>query len=194
MSAPNDIDNPWMSLADILSNDVPVELIATAIETFGVQTFDRFGRRIDATDDGPDVRTSKASALNILAAYFRYLNGPSDDLTLNPDCWYDPESPLNEFGWPTDKTPDFGKVVFARTPGSQLPPDHRPAKPMGATERNTLLVIIAAICDFSAIMPQERGAAAKIAKMTDEIGASVTDDTIRKFLAMIPEALQSRMK
>jgi hypothetical protein len=67
-------------------------------------------------------------------------------------------------------------------------------KPLTTTERNTLLTIIAALCDYSAIKPQERGAAAQIAKLTEDIGATVTDDTVRKALAKIPEALETRMK
>lgn len=68
------------------------------------------------------------------------------------------------------------------------------AKPFTTTERNTLLTIIAALCDYSAIKHQERGAAVQIAKMTEELGATVTDDTIRKVLAKIPDALETRMK
>lgn len=68
------------------------------------------------------------------------------------------------------------------------------AKPLTTTERNTLLIIIAGLCDYSAINYQERGAAAQIAKMIDEIGASVTDDTIRNVLSKIPDALEARMR
>ena len=67
-------------------------------------------------------------------------------------------------------------------------------KPMTTTERNTWLTIIAALCDYSAIRYQERGAAPQIAAMTDEIGASVSDDTIRKVLEKIPDALERRKK
>lgn len=67
-------------------------------------------------------------------------------------------------------------------------------KPLNTTERNTLLTIIAALCDYSDIKHQDRGAASQIAKMTQEIGAAVTDDTIRKILAQIPAALETRMK
>ena len=67
-------------------------------------------------------------------------------------------------------------------------------KPLTTTERNTLLTIIAALCDYSAIKHQERGAATQIAKLTEEIGAIVTDDTVRKALAKIPDALAARMK
>lgn len=67
-------------------------------------------------------------------------------------------------------------------------------KALTTTERKTLLTIIAALCDYSAIVPATRGAASQIAKMSDEIGAPVTDDTIRKVLAKIPGALESRKK
>lgn len=67
-------------------------------------------------------------------------------------------------------------------------------KPMTTTERNTLLVIIAALCDYSDIKHQERGVTGQIANMTAEIGAAITDDTIRKVLAKIPDALETRMK
>lgn len=67
-------------------------------------------------------------------------------------------------------------------------------KPLATKERNTLLTIIATLCDYSAIDHQGRGVAGQIASLTDEIGAPVTDDTIRKVLAQIPDALQTRMK
>jgi hypothetical protein len=69
-----------------------------------------------------------------------------------------------------------------------------PERPIATNERNTLLLIIAALCDHSAIKHQERGAASQIARLTEEIGAVVTDDTVRKVLAKIPGALETRMK
>ena len=76
-------------------------------------------------------------------------------------------------------------------------PDERAAlakseKPLTSNERNTLLVIIAALCDYSDIKYQERGAAGEIAKMTEEISAAISDDSIRRALAKIPEALDRR--
>jgi hypothetical protein len=67
-------------------------------------------------------------------------------------------------------------------------------KPLSTTERNTLLTIIAALCDYSDIKHQGRGAAVQVAKMTAEMGAPVTDDTVRDVLAKIPNAVESRMK
>jgi hypothetical protein len=67
-------------------------------------------------------------------------------------------------------------------------------KPITTTERNTLLTIIAALCDYSAIKPDDRGAANQIVKLTEEIGATVSDDTVRRWLKAIPDALATRMK
>jgi hypothetical protein len=67
-------------------------------------------------------------------------------------------------------------------------------KPLTTKERRTLLTIIAALCDYSAIKHQERGAASQIAKLTEAIGAPVTDDTVRTVLARVSDALEARMK
>lgn len=67
-------------------------------------------------------------------------------------------------------------------------------KPLRTKERNTLLTIIAALCDYSDIKYQERGAAIQISNMTQEIGAEVSDDTIRKVLAKIQNAIETRIK
>lgn len=67
-------------------------------------------------------------------------------------------------------------------------------KPLSTTERNTLLTIIAALCDYSAIKHQERGAASQIARLTEEIGTSVSADTVKRALEKIPDALDARMK
>lgn len=67
-------------------------------------------------------------------------------------------------------------------------------KVLTATERNTLLTIIAALCDYSAIKIDGRGAATQIAKLTEEIGTPVSDDTVRRWLKQIPDARETRMR
>jgi hypothetical protein len=69
-----------------------------------------------------------------------------------------------------------------------------PREDLDSRERTSLLTIIAALCDYSDIDPAERGSASKIAKMTEEFGARVSDDTVRKWLKAIPDALRGRMK
>ena len=67
-------------------------------------------------------------------------------------------------------------------------------KPLSTTERNTLLTVIAALCDYSALDTQARGTAKQISSMTSELGAEVSDDTVRAILKKIPGALEARMK
>ncbi|MCS0581000.1 hypothetical protein NX784_05310 [Massilia pinisoli] len=66
--------------------------------------------------------------------------------------------------------------------------------PLKTTERNTLLTIIAALCDYSAIDLKSRGTAAQIARLTEQFGVAVSQETVRRTLAKIPEALESRSK
>jgi len=66
-------------------------------------------------------------------------------------------------------------------------------KPLGTTERTSLLVIIAALCkQHIEIDHQAHGAATTIAKMTDTIGSPVSPDVLQKILPLIPDALQRR--
>ena len=68
-------------------------------------------------------------------------------------------------------------------------------KPMTSTERTTLLIIIAALCNHAGINHQEKGASGKIARMTEEIGATVTNETIlNTALKKIPDAIETRIK
>ena len=67
-------------------------------------------------------------------------------------------------------------------------------KAPGKRERDTLLTIIAAFCNHEGMNLKNQGQAAKIARMTLDLGASVDEDTIRKVLAQIPAAVGSRMK
>lgn len=67
-------------------------------------------------------------------------------------------------------------------------------KPIGQTERNKTLAIIAALCKEAGIDVGARGAAVEIARLTSLIGADVSDDTIGRRLKQIPEALESFIK
>ena len=70
-----------------------------------------------------------------------------------------------------------------------------PEKPLGTTERNTLLVIIAALCKESNIdWAKGKGGAEAISRLTQEMGAPISDDTIRAKLKEIDSAIESRQK
>lgn len=60
--------------------------------------------------------------------------------------------------------------------------------------RRTLLTIIAALAGESGIDITRRGAAQRIALLTEQIGTPIDDETIRKILSDVPDALESRSK
>lgn len=68
-------------------------------------------------------------------------------------------------------------------------------KPLGTTERKTLLTIIAALAKAAKINTNEAGKAAlSIEGLTAELGARVSKRAIEEHLKKIPDALETRMK
>ena len=75
-----------------------------------------------------------------------------------------------------------------------LTQDEQKEKPLKTTERNTLLTIIAAMCKYEGIGPLDRTTTSKIVEMTEDLGAPVSDDTVRSILKKIPDAVDYRLK
>ena len=69
-----------------------------------------------------------------------------------------------------------------------------PVSDLNARERNTILFLLAAMCKQANFDYSQRGISKAIEAATEEMGARVSDDTIRKVLSQIPEALESRRK
>jgi hypothetical protein len=67
-------------------------------------------------------------------------------------------------------------------------------RPLSTRARRTFLTIIAALCNVAGINYKDRGAAKRISELTDEIGAPVSDETIRPIISEIDDAVESRMK
>jgi len=67
-------------------------------------------------------------------------------------------------------------------------------KPLTSKERNSLLVLIGALCKEVNIDPNQRGVALSLVAMTEILGAPLTDDTIRKILSQIEGAVSARHK
>lgn len=67
-------------------------------------------------------------------------------------------------------------------------------RPLSTRLLRTLLTIIAALCNKAGIKLNDRGAAARISELTEEIGASVSDDTVRKIISEIDDAVETRTK
>ena len=70
-----------------------------------------------------------------------------------------------------------------------------PDKPLRTTERNTLLTIIAGLCKEAEIDITKRGAAKRVALATVGLGCSpVSEETARRMLSNVKNALETRMK
>ena len=67
-------------------------------------------------------------------------------------------------------------------------------KPLSTTERNTLLVLIGALCKNAAIDPVARTAAGQLQQLVRAIGGEMDDGTIRDKLRQIPEAIRAKSK
>ncbi|MEA9979737.1 MULTISPECIES: hypothetical protein [unclassified Pseudomonas] len=97
---------------------------------------------------------------------------------------------------------DHNQKLYALHPkGSQS----RPAQQMMTTQANldtptplrssrTLLTLIAALCKGADIDITERGASQRLMELTEQVGAPVNDETIRKVFTGIPDALERRSK
>lgn len=109
------------------------------------------------------------------------------------------EKPISEQYYPAGGLPDDG-VLVVRTSAlrefeeSLEDKTDKSEKPITPTERNSLLVIIAALCSKANIDWRERGAAGRIARLTETNGTELSDDTVRRALKRLEEALDLRAK
>ncbi len=67
-------------------------------------------------------------------------------------------------------------------------------KALTTNEKYSLLVLVAALCKEANVDYGQRGIATSLVAMTELIGAPITDDTVRKILKQIPQAIESRSK
>lgn len=81
---------------------------------------------------------------------------------------------------------------FERYLNDELAPQS--SKSAETRKLDSILCVIAALADQAGIAPNERGAAERISEWTAHIGAEVGSQTIKKYLDMIPEAIQRRSK
>ena len=62
------------------------------------------------------------------------------------------------------------------------------------TERNSLLVVIGALCHALGIVPNSSKSAGAIVRLVDAVGANLSDDTACNLLRKVPDALGARSK
>ena len=89
---------------------------------------------------------------------------------------------------------ELSKIVYGGNEHSTKDHGAKIDRPVTMRNRRSMLTVIAAICKYGGLNPQDRGMAQRIMEMTDELGAHVDDGTIATMLSGIPEALRTRMK
>lgn len=172
MSYPDNEQNLWMSLADLLSNKMEVAALATAIEEKGIYTWDRFGRMIKATKGDANDLYSQARAFDLLTLVYKNAVDAQNNIDSGVghgarhavDCFIeDFDGPLVRFGWPSDECPDFEKYKLGHPVPKAVSQARQPDEDglLGTRERKSLYAIIGALMK-KAKMPPEPYLAAKI--------------------------------
>lgn len=116
---PTDDDGrPFITLGQLIWKEIPISMLATAIEKGGIYTWDRFGRYGMACD------ANKAFVLDLLGKQYKWamdpyvgrLKDPRSPLEQhenppnNPDNAEDWVNPFDEFGWTENELPDFVNI------------------------------------------------------------------------------------
>jgi len=178
----------FCSLFDLLSADASVAVLATAIEKGQIFRFDRFGRYGLASD------SDKGIALDLIAeARVERLNLATaeewSDMWMNNYDKLQIRPGLHDFGWFPADLPNLDEILSG-IDLRELPQ----RKGADTRSRDTLLSIINAMADQVGVDPTERGSAARIAEWTERAGTPVGDETVKKYLDMIPDAIERRSK
>ena len=100
--------------------------------------------------------------------------------------------------YPAGKLPDDAVYVVRTEEAlrflSSLEERNNQEQPLNTREKNTLLVLLATMCKQASFDWTERGISSAMEQATEELGVHISDDTIRKVLKQIPEAIESRQK
>jgi hypothetical protein len=155
MSYPDNEQNPWKSLADLLINKMDVVTLASAIEEKGIYTWDRFGRMRDATKGDANDLYSKARALDLLALVYKSDIEAHNDIERHDldEFIEDYDGPLVGFGWPLDECPDFEKYKPEHSMPATVKRAGQPHEDnlLGTRERKSLYAIIRALITIAKI-------------------------------------------
>lgn len=163
-----------------------------------------------------DLSMMGSERLDVEHAYHALTNGPSVDLQCLAGAFVDrPDGSICQLQNHFEEKSHAGSTKYTYYPASGLPlgsvlvvrtnaliefeqsingvPTNI-EKPLSATERNTLLVMIAALCKKAGIGHQDRMSASQLERLVDDVGGSVSSETIRNALNKIPDALERRGK
>ena len=188
---PDDETNTFQTFRLLLSSkfNISVQTLATAVEQFGVYSWDRFGRFRHFGAE-TDIGEKGLSLLASICEFEKNYGGSEDDHNhpLNSlDQWNDP---YWAYGWAQAVTPDFCEIELGNTLVSV------PNKGKGPASRreDTKLLVIAALCEKLGIRIGERGAAKKIVQAVELLGPTISEETVKGLLDSIPSVVEKRSR
>lgn len=131
------LDENFMSIMTLLNRNVPIGEIASAIDKYGVYTWDQYGRFIKAEkgNDEWDYRYVEGQGYQLETKNNIWRDSHSENVALtllelyrangkqHPDAWITPEDPhLGVYGWPIDlmEQINFSEV---KTTASRVDPE-----------------------------------------------------------------------
>ncbi len=196
MSAPNETNNPWVTLAELLKSGVSEAILANTIERDGVQTYDRFGRRrVAAIVDEFECTATKARALDLLADHYSYLTNAQMPDELASDALFQEEPDFYKFGWPKDELPNFYTINSEEVPKIVKKPKQIILASNAALQQHkNYLVVIAALFNFQGIAYDDSHITSRIVSHLDRLGISIDDETVKNMFNNIENAIKERKK
>ena len=187
MSSPNDSGNEWLSIDYLLlSLCIPHAKLATAIESYGIQVYDRFDRRIPATDHDSSVKTSKNRILDLIALNYEVFQSDYYDSA----TWGDSRPELLSFGWPKDEVPNFEKINIEPIPAS-IKKQTNFDTDVAAKKHRSYLIVIESLLRILKKKNDDRNLTSLILRKAHEFAPQTEDDTVKKILKDIPRMLES---
>lgn len=166
-----------------------VGTVATAIEQHSCyHGRDRFGRLKQLQENEKEMAFKLLADFYVEANMWYSLNSDEDQGSSPAMDKYDCNFDLPEwkFGWPKSEIP-----ICFNVPTKEY---FESADDLKTKERNTLLILIGALCLKNDLKYSQRGIAKVISGITTRyVGATVEVDAVRKALKLIPDAVEARM-
>ena len=99
----------WISLL-LCVETYKANVLATAIEQYGLFVYDRFNRRIAATEGPSSDIYTKNYALDLIASAAEEERNPGPKPSWDHERWEFEDHPLQRFGWPNETLPDLEAI------------------------------------------------------------------------------------
>jgi hypothetical protein len=180
----NDEVDPSYSLGFLLRRGVPTGVLASIIESHGIETYDRYGRFGKTDKDGEAVALALLAAMNTWEfSEPRFMADPRSPLELEEGDYSD----FDKFGWnDIQAISDVGDALPDAAPCSASP-EHEDLSPRS---KRAYLAVIAALCEEAKVTPDARGLPQKLANHTQRLEVTRGAETIRNILKEVKEFIR----